>query len=161
MKPPLSNNNNFDELVKNNFDFSEIKIGLIVSGFNKEISEKLKSNVLKELKNHKIQINNSNYFVEQNVPGVFELSQSAYHLGKKSKFDVIICIGSVIKGETKHDEYISMSAAQGITNASILTDTPIIFGVLTTENIEQAEERISNGYYYAKSALEMAVLNSS
>ena len=161
MKPPSSNKSNFDNLVNNNFDFSKIKIGLIISTFNKEISENLRTNILKELKNHKIQIKNSNYFIEKFVPGVFELSQTAYHLAKKSKFDVIICIGSVIKGETKHDEYISMSTAQGLTNASILTDTPIIFGVLTTQNIQQAEERISNGTYYARSALEMAVLNSS
>ena len=150
-----------EELNKNNFDFSQIRIGLIISIFNEEISQNLRSEVLKELKKHNIQIKHQNYFAEISVPGVFELPQSAYHLAKTSKYDAIICLGAVIQGETKHDEYISMSAGYGITQASILTDTPIIFGVLTTQNIQQARERISNGAYYAKSAIEMAILNSS
>ena len=160
MKKPNSKNIKIEELIKNNFDFSKIKIGLIISGFNEEISRNLQSEVLKELKKHNIKIKDQNYFAQIYVPGVFELSQSAYHLAKTSKYDAIICLGAVIKGETKHDEYISMSAGYGITQASILTDTPIIFGVLTTNNIKQAKERITNGSYYAKSALEMAILNS-
>jgi 6,7-dimethyl-8-ribityllumazine synthase len=160
LKKTNSNNIKIEELIKNNFDFSKIKIGLVISVFNEEISQNLQSEVLKELKKHDIKIKDQNYFVEIYVPGVFELSQSAYHLAKTSKYDAIICLGAVIKGETKHDQYISMSAGYGITQASILTDTPIIFGVLTTENIQQAKERISNGSYYAKSALEMAIRNS-
>ena len=161
MKKPNSKNIKIEELIKNNFDFSKIKIGLVISVFNEEISQDLRSEVLNELKKHDIKIKDQNYFVEIYVPGVFELSQSAYHLAKTSKYDAIICLGAVIKGETKHDEYISMSAGYGITQASILTDTPMIFGVLTTENIQQAKERISKGSYYAKSALEMAIVNSS
>lgn len=161
MKKPNSKNIKIEELLKSNFDFSKIKIGLVTSVFNQEISQDLQSEVLKELKKYDIKIKDQKYLRKIYVPGVFELSQSAYHLAKTSHYDVIICLGVVIKGETKHDEYISMSAGYGITQASILTDTPIIFGVLTTNNIKQAKERISNGSYYAKSALEMAIANCS
>jgi len=151
----------FAELMKTDFDFSKIKIGLIISNFNKEISEKLKKEVIKELNRHKIKTNDSDYLIQVSVPGVFEIPQTAYHLVKTNELDVIICLGSVIKGETKHDEYISMAVSNGITQVSILTDTPIIFGVLTTQNMKQAEERISNGSYYAKTALAMAIINTS
>lgn len=99
------------------------------------------------------------------VPGAFEIPLMAKKLAKSGKYDAIICLGAVIKGSTSHYDYVCAEVSKGIASVGLETDTPIIFGVLTTDNIEQAIERAgtkagNKGYDAALSAIEMANLTS-
>jgi 6,7-dimethyl-8-ribityllumazine synthase len=97
------------------------------------------------------------------VPGSFELPLVAKKMAESGSWDAVICLGAVIRGETAHFEYVAGEAARGIARASYETGTPVIFGVLTTENVEQALDRAggrmgNKGYDAALAALEMADL---
>lgn len=100
------------------------------------------------------------------VPGSFELPMGAKIVLGQNKYDAVICIGCVIRGETKHDEYISNAVATSISQLSILSSTPVIFGVLTPNNMEQAEDRSggkhgNKGVEAAATAIKMAALKKS
>jgi 6,7-dimethyl-8-ribityllumazine synthase len=97
------------------------------------------------------------------VPGAFEVPFIAKKLAKTKEYDAIICLGSVIRGATPHFDYVSNEVSKGIANVSLETEVPVIFGILTTENIEQAIERAgtkagNKGYDAAVTAIEMADL---
>ena len=97
------------------------------------------------------------------VPGAFELPLAAKRLAASGEFDAIVCLGAVIRGATTHYDYVCSQASAGITRAALDTGVPIIFGVLTTENIEQAIERSgtkagNKGFDSAMAAIEMADL---
>lgn len=119
------------------------KVGIVVSEWYKDINDLLLSGAESVLE--KAGLPKDNLIVE-NVPGTFELPVGAKMILQKYSLDAVICIGCVIKGETKHDEYISSSVAQGLINLSIMSGKPVIFGVLTPNTKEQAEER-SGGKY--------------
>lgn len=123
---------------KTDFDFSEKKIGLVVSEWNPKITEALREGCLATLKDFGV---DSEKIYEANVPGSFELPLGAKILLKKNGLDAVICIGCVVKGETKHDEYINMSVASAIMQLGLMSGKPIIFGVLTPNTQEQAEDR--------------------
>ncbi len=114
------------------------KIAIIVSRFNEFISSKLLSGAIDTLTRHEVLDNNISVFW---VPGAFEIPLLAKKLADKNKFDAVICLGAVIRGETMHFEYVASEVSKGISNVSLETGVPIIFGVLTTENLEQAVER--------------------
>jgi 6,7-dimethyl-8-ribityllumazine synthase len=100
---------------------------------------------------------------ELSVPGAFELPQAARCAAESGRFDAVVCLGCVIRGETPHFEYISSAVAHGIMDAAGETGVPIAFGVLTTDTVAQAEERAaggrdSKGWEAAAAAIEMAVL---
>lgn len=119
------------------------KIGIVVSEWYQDINERLleacKTTLIKGgIEEHQI--------IVETVPGTFELPVGAKMLLQKYSLDAVICIGCVIKGETKHDEYISNSVSQGLINLGIMSGKPIVFGVLTPNTKEQAEER-SGGKY--------------
>ena len=97
------------------------------------------------------------------VPGAFEIPLVARRLARSGRFDAVICLGAVIRGETPHFEYISAEASRGIAQAAWEADLPVVFGVLTTENVEQALERAgaperNKGAEAARTAIEMATL---
>jgi len=97
------------------------------------------------------------------VPGAFEIPLVARRLAGSGRFDAVICLGAVIRGETPHFEYISTEASRGIAQAAWEADLPVVFGVLTTENVEQALERAgaperNKGAEAARTAIEMATL---
>lgn len=97
------------------------------------------------------------------VPGAFEIPLVARTMAKSSRFDAVICLGAVIRGDTPHFEYISSAVTRGIGQAALDTDVPIIFGVLTTETVAQAEERadagrLNRGGEAATSAIEMVMV---
>ena len=97
------------------------------------------------------------------VPGVYEIPLAAKKLAASGKYDAIITIGTVIRGATPHFDYVSNEVAKGVANVSLSTEVPVIFGVLTTENIEQAIERAgtkagNKGYEAAVNAIEMGNL---
>lgn len=140
-----------------------LKIGIVVARFNEFITSKLLSGAQDGLVRHGV----SDQDIEVAwVPGAFELPLIAKKMAETQKYDAVIALGTVIRGSTTHYDYVCNEAAKGIANASIQTGTPVIFGVITTENIEQAIERAgtkagNKGYEAALSAIEMANLMKS
>jgi 6,7-dimethyl-8-ribityllumazine synthase len=134
----------------------KLKIAIIISQWNKAITERLLKDTSKTLIQHGIKESNISKIT---VPGSFELIFAAKKIGKLKEIDAIIVIGCIIKGNTPHFEYISNSVSLGIKDLNILLEKPVIFGVLTTQNIEEAEKRstgIKNkGREFAVSAIEM------
>ncbi len=136
------------------------KIHIAVSEWNSEITMSLLSACKRELIENSVSIDN---IIVVKVPGSFELPFAAKQLIKQKKPDAVICLGCVIKGETQHDEYINTSIANGITNLSLTTDIPVIFGVLTVNNKQQALDRAggvhgNKGVESAQTALKMIQL---
>jgi 6,7-dimethyl-8-ribityllumazine synthase len=136
------------------------KIGIVVSDWNQAITSKLLEGCKSSLLSHAVKEENIHVI---RVPGSFELPMGAKLLLGRERFDAVICLGCVIKGETKHDEYISQSVSNGIMQLSIMSNIPIIFGVLTPNSMEQAEARAggshgNKGTEAAETALYMAHL---
>jgi len=113
-------------------------LGIVVSDWNPEITSALLDGCKTLLTKQGVKEDN---MVILNVPGTFELTSGANLLIKKRQVDGVICLGCVVKGETRHDEYINRATANGLTNLAIAFNKPVIFGVLTTENMQQAEDR--------------------
>lgn len=114
------------------------KIALVISEWNHEITYALRDGALNLLLKHGVIKKNIQVV---NVPGAFELTIGAQKMCKKKNIDAVIAIGCVIQGETKHFDFICNAVANGITNVSIKYDKPVIFGVLTTNNLQQAKDR--------------------
>ncbi|MFI5171779.1 MAG: 6,7-dimethyl-8-ribityllumazine synthase [Chitinophagales bacterium] len=138
------------------------RIGIIVSEWNGIYTEKLYQGCYNILLKHKVNLEN---IVTVYVPGSFELPQAAQLLMESQELDAIICLGCIIKGETDHDRYIAAAVAHGLMNLSIDYSTPVIFGLLTTENEEQAADRTGGKYgnkgdEAAITALKMAALRA-
>lgn len=123
---------------KNLTDVSNKVFAVIVAEWNEEVTSSLYNGVLQTLLQHNAQQEN---IIKIDVPGTFELSLAAQKLAQRDDIDAVICIGCVIKGETKHDEYISNAVANGLTNVALKYDKPVIFGVLTPNNQKQAIDR--------------------
>ncbi len=118
--------------------FEKTKIGLVVSEWNSPITNALQDACINTLINLGIQ---QKHIKLHKVPGAYELPLAAKWLLDQSYVQGVICLGCVIKGDTKHDEYINHAIAGGIMNLSLSYSKPVIFGVLTTKNRKQAEER--------------------
>jgi 6,7-dimethyl-8-ribityllumazine synthase len=136
------------------------KFCIILSRFNDFIGSKLLSGAIDELKRHGVSDENIDVV---RVPGAFEIPLTAQKFAQTKKYDAIITLGAVIKGSTSHYDYVCAEVSKGIAQVSLQTGIPVIFGVLTTENIEQAIERAgtkagNKGSDAAKSAIEMANL---
>ena len=136
------------------------KFCIIVSRFNEFISGKLLSGAIDELKRHGVDDNNIDVVW---CPGAFEIPLVAKKCAKSGKYSAIITLGAVIKGSTDHYEYVCAEVSKGIANVALEVCVPVIFGVLTTDNLEQAIERAgtksgNKGADAAKSAIEMANL---
>ncbi|MFA7658563.1 MAG: 6,7-dimethyl-8-ribityllumazine synthase [Candidatus Gastranaerophilaceae bacterium] len=136
------------------------KFCIIVSRFNEFIGSKLLSGAIDELTRHGVKEDNITVVWS---PGAFEIPILAKKCAKSGIYDAIIALGAIIKGSTAHFDYVSAELSKGIASVSLETGVPVIFGVLTTENIEQAIERAgtkagNKGSDAAKSAIEMANL---
>lgn len=136
------------------------KFCIIISRFNDFIGSKLLSGALDELKRHGVSDDNIDIV---KVPGAFEIPITAMKFANTGKYNAIITLGAVIRGATAHFDYVSAEVSKGIAQVSLQTGIPVIFGVLTTDNIEQAIERAgtkagNKGSDAAKSAIEMANL---
>ena len=145
-----------NESLKQNPDRAEISIGIIVAEYNSFITSKLLDATKKTLISNNVRSEN---ILELEVSGSFEIPVIASKLAKSKKFDAIICLGAVIKGDTDHYEYVSLAVTQGIGRVAIDNDIPVIFGVLTTHNVEQALDRVggkkgNEGEDYAIAALK-------
>jgi len=139
-----------------------MKFGIVVSEWNGEITNALYQGAYKTLIKNGAKEKN---IIVKTVPGSFELTSGAKFLAEYGKYDAVICIGCVIKGETPHFNYICNSVATGITELNLKYSVPFIFGVLTTDNIRQAEERAggrhgNKGDEAAVTAIKMAALNN-
>ncbi len=128
-------------------------MAVVVGRFNGEITSGLLTQALDELQLHGV--SRSNITVVP-VPGAFELPLAVMALAKTRRYACVVALGCVIRGETPHFDFVAAEAASGLQLASLETGTPIAFGVLTTETVEQARERITRGADAARSALEMA-----
>ena len=136
------------------------KFCIIISRFNDFIGSKLLSGAIDELKRHGVSDENIDIV---KVPGAFEIPLAAMKFAKTKKYNAIITLGAIIRGATTHYEHVSAELSKGIAQVSLQTEVPVIFGVLTTENIEQAIERAgtkagNKGSDAAKAAIEMANL---
>lgn len=145
--------------IEGNLDGSKLKIGIIVSRFNDLISKGLLGGAEDGLKRHGVKDSNIEVIW---VPGAFEMPLVAKKVAKE--YDAVICLGAVIRGGTPHFEYVAGEAAKGIAKVSLDSGVPIIFGVLTTDNLEQALERAgakpgNKGFAAAQTAIELANLN--
>jgi 6,7-dimethyl-8-ribityllumazine synthase len=117
---------------------SDKKIAVIVSEWNEEITEALYDGAYRTLIDNGVKKEN---IIKKHVPGSFELTIAAQKMAALKEMDAVICLGCVIRGETSHFDFICQAVAQGVTNVSIKYDKPVIFGVLTTENKQQAFDR--------------------
>ncbi|MEQ3337208.1 6,7-dimethyl-8-ribityllumazine synthase [Clostridium butyricum] len=137
-----------------------LRFGIIVGRFNEFIGGKLLDGALDGLKRHGVKEEDIDIAW---VPGAFEIPIIAKKMAKNDKYDGIICLGAVIKGSTSHYDYVCSEVSKGIASVSLECEKPVMFGVLTTNNIEQAIERAgtkagNKGYECAVSAIEMANL---
>ncbi|EPR13116.1 6,7-dimethyl-8-ribityllumazine synthase [Ruminiclostridium papyrosolvens] len=139
---------------------SGLKFGIVVGRFNEFISSKLLAGAIDGLVRHGA--NESDITVSW-VPGAFEIPIAAQKMANSSKYSAVICVGAVIRGSTPHFDYVAGEVSKGIARISLDTGVPVIFGVLTTDTIEQAIERAgtkagNKGYDAAVTAIEMANL---
>jgi 6,7-dimethyl-8-ribityllumazine synthase len=154
--------------LKNLSDFSGTEVpsaapyhfGIVVAEWNAEITEALYMGAYESLLEHGALIDN---IYTYSVPGSFELTSGADILLKNRKLDAVICLGCVIQGETRHFDFICNAVANGISNVALKYSKPVIFGVLTTDNLRQADERAggkhgNKGVEAAVTAIKMAYL---
>ena len=137
-----------------------LKVGIVVARFNEFIGSKLLGGAIDGLVRHGM---NEDDIEVIWVPGAFEIPVMAQKMAQSKKYDAIICLGAVIKGSTSHYDYVCAEVSKGIASVSLQFGLPVMFGVLTTDNIEQAIERAgtkagNKGYDCALSAIEMAKL---
>lgn len=134
--------------------------GIVVSEWNSEITDALLQGAIQTLLDNGTDERDIHI---QHVPGAFELPFGASELSTKKKFDAIICLGCIIQGETRHFEFIASAVANGIMQVSLKEELPVIFGVLTTNDLQQAKERSggkhgNKGVEAAITALKMTAL---
>ena len=148
------------EILKGKNSGKDIKIAIVLSLFNEFIGQKLLEGALSCLKENNVDEENIDLV---KVPGAFEIPLTADRLASLKKYDAIICLGAVIRGDTPHFDYVAAAASNGILQVSLKYSLPVTFGVLTTDTVEQAIERSggehgNKGRDVAYTALEMADL---
>lgn len=146
--------------IEGKLDAKGLKFGIVISRFNEFISSKLLSGCLDGLNRHGAE--------EENIeiiwaPGAFEIPVVASRLAQSNKYHAVICLGAVIRGGTPHFDYVAAEVSKGIAQVSLQSGKPVIFGVLTTDSLEQAIERAgtkggNKGFDAALAAIEMANL---
>ena len=148
------------KLQKGSQDATGLRFGIVVAKFNKFVTSKLLSSCVEELTKQGVKADDIEVV---RVPGAFEIPLVARTMAKSGRFDAVICLGAVIRGDTPHFDYISAEVSRGIGQAALDADVPIIFGVLTTHTIAQAIERAESAKFNrggdaARSAIEMATV---
>jgi len=148
------------KVIEGNFVAKGIKIGIVAARFNEFITSKLIGGAVDALKRHEV---SDEDITLAWVPGAFEIPVVAQQMANSKKYDAIICLGAVIRGSTTHYDYVCSEVSKGIAHVSMNSNIPVLFGVLTTENIEQAIERAgtkagNKGYDCGLSAIEMVNL---
>ncbi|MCA1030587.1 6,7-dimethyl-8-ribityllumazine synthase [Bacillus timonensis] len=142
---------------------TDLKVGIVVARFNEFITSKLLGGALDALKRHGVEDENVDVAW---VPGAFEIPLIARRMAESKKYDAVITLGTVIRGATSHYDFVCNEVAKGVSTTSLNSGIPVIFGVLTTETIEQAIERAgtkagNKGWESGVAAIEMANLARS
>ncbi|WMI80861.1 6,7-dimethyl-8-ribityllumazine synthase [Anaerotignum sp. MB30-C6] len=150
------------KLIQGNLIATDMKVGIVAARFNDFIVGKLIDGAEDALLRHGVSTDNISLV---RVPGAFEIPAAAKLLVNTDAYDAIICLGAVIRGATTHYDYVCSEVSKGIAHLSMETNTPVLFGVVTTENIEQAIERAgtkagNKGYDTALAAIEMVNLSA-
>lgn len=148
------------KIYEGKFSAEGLSFGIVVGRFNEFISSKLLSGALDGLKRHGA---TDDAIEVAWVPGAFEIPLIAQRMAQTGRYDAVICLGTVIRGATPHFDYVANEVAKGVAQVGLKTSVPTIFGVLTTDTIEQAIERAgtksgNKGFDAAVSAIEMANL---
>ncbi len=146
--------------IEGHFRGDGLRVALVISRFNELVTRALRDGALDALSRHGVRPGD---VVEVWVPGSFELPQAASRLAASGRFDSVVCLGCVIRGETPHWEYVSAQAARGIADAGVRSGVPVVFGVVVAESLDQALERAggkqgNKGAEAAVTAIEMATL---
>lgn len=146
--------------IEGSLNASKMKVAIVCARFNEFITSKLLGGAIDCLNRHDINPQNID---EVWVPGAFEIPLAAMTLAETKKYDAVICLGAVIRGATSHYDLVCNEAAKGVSAASLKTGVPVIFGVVTTDTIEQAIERAgtkagNKGWDCAMAAIEMGNL---
>lgn len=146
--------------IEGHLSASKLKVAIVTARFNEFITSKLLGGAIDALARHDINPANID---EIWVPGAFEIPLAAMTLAESKKYDAVICLGAVIRGSTSHYDYVCNETAKGIAQASLKSGVPVIFGVVTTDTIEQAIERAgtkagNKGWDAGMAAIEMANL---
>ena len=149
------------KILEGNLVAQNMKVALVAARFNEFIVSKLISGAVDGLKRHNVADDDITLAW---VPGAFEIPLIASKLAKSGKYDAVICLGAVIRGATSHYDYVCNEVSKGVAHVSLETGIPVLFGVLTTDTIEQAIERAgtkagNKGYDCALSAIEMINLS--
>ena len=144
--------------IEGKLDAKELKFGIVVARFNEFISSKLLSGCLDGLKRHGAEDSNIEMIW---APGAFEIPFLAKKMATSGKYNAVICLGAVIRGATPHFDFVAAEVSKGVASVGLDTGIPVIYGVLTTDNIEQAIERAgtksgNKGFDAALAAIEMA-----
>jgi 6,7-dimethyl-8-ribityllumazine synthase len=141
-------------------DGSGLRVGIALARFNQAVTQPLLEGALAALKEHGVAEDAIDVAL---VPGAFELPLCAQRLAATGRYDALVCLGAVVRGDTPHFDYVAGEAARGLQEAALATGTPIVFGVLTTDTLQQALDRIGGseghkGEEAANTALEMIEL---
>lgn len=142
------------------YNESEVKIGIVASRFNEIITSKLIDGVADGLSRHGVNLDTVDLAW---VPGAFEVPVTAKKMAESGKYDAVICLGAVIRGETDHYEHVATEVTKGIAQVSLSAGIPVLYGILTTDTVEQALNRAglkagNKGFECALDALELASL---
>jgi len=146
--------------IEGHLNASGFRFALVVSRFNEFISTKLLDGALDALKRHEAGTEDMEIYW---VPGAFEIPFAAKKLAKSGRYDAVICLGAVIRGSTPHFDYVASEVAKGIALVGLETEVPVLFGVITSDTLEQAIERAgtkagNKGWDAALGAIEMVNL---
>ena len=142
------------------YNESEVKIGIVASRFNEIITSKLIDGVADGLSRHGVNLDTVDLAW---VPGAFEVPVTAKKMAESGRYDAVICLGAVIRGETAHYEHVATEVTKGIAQVSLSAGIPVLYGILTTDTVEQALNRAglksgNKGFECALDALELASL---
>jgi 6,7-dimethyl-8-ribityllumazine synthase len=148
------------KMIEGSFQGEGLAIGLVASRFNEFITGKLIDGAVDGLVRHGVEEKNVTLV---RVPGSFETPAAAKRMAQSGKYDAVICLGAVIRGETPHFDYVAAEVSKGVAQVGLAADVPVIYGVLTTDNVAQAVDRAgtkagNKGFDAACSAIEMANL---
>jgi len=148
-------------IIEGNLNAEKFKFSIVISRFNEIVSHALLSGAIDCLKRHGASDKDITVVW---VPGAYEIPQIAKKIASSSKIDAVICLGAVIRGGTPHFDYIAAEVSKGVAQVGLNSKVPVVFGVLTTDSLEQAIERAgakggNKGFNAALSAIELASLN--
>lgn len=148
------------QIIEGKLDAKGCRFGIAVSRFNSFISDRLVEGAVDALQRHGADAEAIDIV---KVPGAFEIPLAAQKMARSGKYDAVLCLGAVIRGSTPHFDYVSAEVSKGVAAVGLETGLPVVFGVLTTDNVEQAIERAgtkagNKGFDAALSAVEMVNL---